>query len=139
MHRIHSSVRVHVWMQGCVPDAAESAAAKEAGKADFKGGRFESACSNYSRALQMLQEQAPASSDEAASALYADRALCLLRLLPPAAEAAHTDCSAAISCDPANHKVASLTLSELGLCTCIAWSRKNEKAVQLSGVVMSVG
>ena len=81
-----------------------SAGAKEAAKAHFKDGEFSRACSEYSRALQMLHES-QAGTDEAASALYADRALCLLRLLPPAAEAARADCTAAICCNAANHKV----------------------------------
>jgi hypothetical protein len=41
----------------------------------------------------------------AVSTLYADRALCLLRLAPPAAEAALADCDAALQADPENVKV----------------------------------
>lgn len=66
---------------------------------------MEAACSSYSRALQMEHEREAGAADEAASALYADRAACLLRMVPPAAEAARADCTAAISCNTQNHKV----------------------------------
>ena len=92
-------------LQGCVPDAEVSAAAKEAAKAHFICHRYGEACQSYSRALQTLHESLSGSIDDKASDLYSDRALCLLRLVPPAAEAAYADCTAAIACNSANHKV----------------------------------
>ena len=92
-------------LQGCIPDNEVSAAAKEAAKAHFKCAQYGDACQSYTRALQMLHESPAGTRDETASALYADRALCLLRLVPPAGAAAYADCTAAVASDNRNHKV----------------------------------
>ncbi len=66
--------------------------------------------------VQFASEPVDGSRDAGVSALYADRALCLLRLTPPAAEPALADCELALQADDSNAK-ASLPWHSEGLIT----------------------
>ena len=54
--------------------------------------------------VQFEVEPVDGSRDSRVSTLYADRALCLLRLTPPAAEPALADCELALQADDSNAK-----------------------------------
>jgi len=54
--------------------------------------------------VQFASEPLDGSRDAGVSTLYADRALCLLRLTPPAAEPALADCELALQADDGNAK-----------------------------------
>ncbi|PSC76706.1 exostosin-like glycosyltransferase isoform B [Micractinium conductrix] len=86
-------------VQGCLPDSGHVASAKQRGGAAFGRGQLPQASALYSEALRYCDEGS-AEGAYVAARLYSNRALCLLRMQPPAAAAALADASAAVACDP---------------------------------------
>ena len=123
----------HVCLQGCVADQGRAESCKASGNACFKGLAFSDAVEHYTGAPRSRRRRclpspaAPAAvltpgtahglaealqyTDETslggaalAAVLYTNRALSLRRLTQPAADAALSDTTAALECDPAHQK-----------------------------------
>lgn len=86
-------------------DGQHVASCKQRGAAAFGRGQHRQAACLFSEALKFVDEEHPGEGGAyLAARLYANRALCLTKLQPPALEAALQDASAAVALDPAYPK-----------------------------------